>query len=568
MRKLIIALFIIVVFVLGIVFFKKQESFDSSQTSNGIVFINSNNDLNTFKTNKNSVLLIDSNGNIKNLGFPLGLVIPWAPLSATATLPNGWSLCDGITTYTDLNGQTRTVPNLLNRFVLGAGTRAVGSTGGEETVTLQLNHIPKHIHTITTDQFRNNTAGGGCDAVASTVNNVTFQTTSIGGGLPHNNMPPYYVLKYLCYTGISQPQTQSPNSITILDQTGNAKKYTTPNNSLISTNSSGNINNISFVVGMIMIWDKATNIPTGWALCDGTTIGNYTVPNLKSRFILGDSTNKPYPSQPGGEEQVILSTDTIPNHFHNVTRADPGSKCYSGGGCGGGWETIDSRSYNTNVRTSSNIGDGTAHNNMPPYYVLVYICYVGNISNNYGINSFKNIIISNPNADINVYQTKNDSLLITDSNGSIKNLPFPKGLIIAWYNIGFTITDLPPGWSLCDGTIQNGYTTPNLRDKFIYGYDPNSRTIGTVGGEEQVTLQVTHLPSHNHSYRGWNGLGYDGYPSNCYGTYEGGGLYTRTVGGGQTDGGNVGNTSGNADPHNNMPPYFVLTYICYTGANL
>lgn len=576
--KLIIASVLVALVILLVIVFvyysnKKSESFDSTQTSNGIIFLNSNNethDLNTFKTNRNSVLLIDSNGNLKNLGFPLGLIIPWAPSNATATLPNGWSLCNGQTTYTDLNGTTRTVPNLLNRFVLGAGTRLVGSVGGEETVTLQSNQIPPHQHyPISTDTIANLTAKGGCTSYASTVNSVTTDTTTTGGGLSHNNMPPYYVLKYICYTGIQSTQTQSPNNIVISDDNGNIRKYNTTNNSLIMTNSNGNINSVSFVVGMIMIWDRATNIPSGWTLCDGKTIGQYTVPDLRSRFILGDSLSKPYPSQPGGEEKVSLSISTIPNHSHSVTRAEPASKCYAGGWCSGGFETIDSRSADL-TRTSGNTGDGTPHNNMPPYYVLVYICYVGNIDINYGINSFKNIMITNTNSDLTLYQTKIDSVLISDSNGSIKNLSFPKGLIIAWYNIG--ILDLPPGWSLCDGTIKNGYTTPNLRDKFIYGYD--SRTTRTIGnatdGEEQVQLQVTHLPPHNHSVQAYNGLGYDGYASNCYGTYRDGGLYVRSPDYRSTGWGNVGNTSGNgtADPHNNMPPYFVLTYICYTGENL
>ena len=578
-RLIIASVLVALVILLVIVFVyysnKKSESFDSTQTSNGIVVLNvintQNNKqeyLSNFKTNRNSVLLIDGNGNLKNLGFPLGLVIPWAPPSRDSPLPNGWSLCDGTTTYTDVNGTTATVPDLVNRFVLGASdTRGIGSDpGGEETVTLQSNHLPQHTHNIdedTTDNLIATDGWAGCDSYArSVLKEASVNTETSGGGQSHNNMPPWYILRYICYTGIISSSSPSSNKILVADNSGNTSTYTTNNNSLLITDRTGNLNSLSFFKGMIMMW-YSTTIPDGWALCDGNPYGNFTVPDLRSRFILGESPNKPFGTEPGGEETVTLSSSTIPSHTHNVTRAGLHDNCYRGGDCSGDYQTIQ---YIMTTKTSDGgTGSGNAHNNMPPYYVLAYICYVGNDSNR--PNSTASLILTDTYGNLNSpFKTKNNSLVLTDSSGILKNLPFPKGLIIAWYNKD--ITDLPPGWSLCNGTTKNGYLTPDLRGKFIYGYDSRSgRGIGNqLDGEETVQLNLENVPSHTHNAQYYSAKGYGSNQPNCW--RDGTSLRARKLSSGTTDGGNVGNSSGNADPHNNMPPYFVLTYICYTGENL
>ena len=57
-------------------------------------------------------------------GVPNGAIIMWS--GTVATIPDGFSLCDGS------NG----TPDLRNRFVIGAGRNyAVGATGGSSTTT-------------------------------------------------------------------------------------------------------------------------------------------------------------------------------------------------------------------------------------------------------------------------------------------------------------------------------------------------------------------------------------------------------------------------------------------------
>lgn len=85
-----------------------------------------------------------------------------------------------------------------DRFVLAAGdSYAVGATGGEATHTLSYNEMPLHSH----QQYvtANKNSGGTAirqDYVTDTTGLSLYpqcDTGMAGGGLPHNNMPPYIV---------------------------------------------------------------------------------------------------------------------------------------------------------------------------------------------------------------------------------------------------------------------------------------------------------------------------------------------------------------------------------------
>ena len=122
----------------------------------------------------------------------------------------------------------------------------------------------------------------------------------------------------------------------------------------------------------------------------------------------------------------------------------------------------------------------------------------------------------------------------------------PTGSIIA-----FKGTTAPKGWVVCDG--RNG--TPNLKGRFIYGYDA-TKGIGSVGGAATVRLTAAQMPAHSHPYVDSYFAEYQGVNKGYYGSNSGAdrdnapysvNKNTSVYGGGQ--------------PHENMPPYCVLLYI-------
>ena len=145
-------------------------------------------------------------------GVPSGFIGLWS--GAANAIPAGWLLCNG------LNG----TPNLVDRFVLGAGTStpAVGTTGGSKDAI-----VVSHTHTAT-DSGHSHADSGHSHSLPSTYWGGGGQRAGSGGGLGTNpsstsgtssanitvasanitvastgqsgtnaNMPPYYALCYI-----------------------------------------------------------------------------------------------------------------------------------------------------------------------------------------------------------------------------------------------------------------------------------------------------------------------------------------------------------------------------------
>ncbi|MDF1498571.1 MAG: hypothetical protein P1P85_04445 [Patescibacteria group bacterium] len=114
----------------------------------------------------------------------------------------------------------------------------------------------------------------------------------------------------------------------------------------------------------------------------------------------------------------------------------------------------------------------------------------------------------------------------------------PSGVITMWYG---SIASIPAGWQLCNGS--GG--TPDLRARFIRGapagFDP-----GTTGGSDTHTLNVNEMPSHNHDTPRIVICSRD-YPYSMTACLSG---ITTT-----------GNRGGD-QPHNNMPAYYEVAFIC------
>lgn len=85
-----------------------------------------------------------------------------------------------------------------------------------------------------------------------------------------------------------------------------------------------------FPSGGIVMWNGSTsNIPSGWALCDGTN----GTPDLRDRFIVGAGRNYS-PNNIGGTDSVTLSENQMPPHSHSMASA--GDHGHSGSTSGDG----------------------------------------------------------------------------------------------------------------------------------------------------------------------------------------------------------------------------------------
>ena len=147
----------------------------------------------------------------------IGLIQLWSG----SGVPEGYVLCDGsqvsIAEYPELykaigdkynTASTKagyiSVPDLRGRFVVGYDPsnqdyNTIGNMGGEALVTLTLDQIPPHSHKIT---FKEETWGDNANKRpfpnhTRPDSGYTADTQVTGGGSPHENRPPYYVLAYV-----------------------------------------------------------------------------------------------------------------------------------------------------------------------------------------------------------------------------------------------------------------------------------------------------------------------------------------------------------------------------------
>ena len=137
--------------------------------------------------------------------IPSGGIILWS--GAANAIPSGWLLCNG----------TNGTPNLIDKFVLGAGTStpAVGTTGGSKDAVVVSHTHPAtdsgHTHAmigVSTSRGKQTGLLGVLDSslFVSTTNanrgnsqsgaaNITV--TAVGQSGTNANMPPYYALCYI-----------------------------------------------------------------------------------------------------------------------------------------------------------------------------------------------------------------------------------------------------------------------------------------------------------------------------------------------------------------------------------
>ncbi len=152
---------------------------------------------------------LNTTGKVKEAGYdllPVGSIIMWPANS----IPSNWLQCNGFSFTSGLYPElyavlgTNVLPDLTGRVPLGAGnsgengstSHSLGSTGGEETHTLTIAEMPAHHHVF---YYQNRSKGGSGPYVADLAgdNSSAKTTTDVGGSQPHNNLPPFYTLKFI-----------------------------------------------------------------------------------------------------------------------------------------------------------------------------------------------------------------------------------------------------------------------------------------------------------------------------------------------------------------------------------
>lgn len=147
----------------------------------------------------------------------------------------------------------------------------------------------------------------------------------------------------------------------------------------------GSMEGSSIPRGLIAMWN-GTQVPNGWALCNGQIVDDLQTPDLSGKFVVGwQSSNEDYNliGNTGGQNKVTLTTPEIPSHVHNFADAYY-IEAHDGIGING-TQWIGNNLYGSNKTDRDNsyvalwdhdtraVGGGQPHENRPPYYVLAYI---------------------------------------------------------------------------------------------------------------------------------------------------------------------------------------------------
>ncbi|MHA1109708.1 MAG: hypothetical protein ACTSRE_01295 [Promethearchaeota archaeon] len=364
---------------------------------------------------------------------PAGIIGMWAnPLSE---VPSGWTLCDG----------TGGTPNTTDRFVYNTdGVEDPGSTGGASNHSHGYDVVPYHDH-------------GATSTTAASHNHLYGRATSGVGVVTGGSGPG---LQYGSQTGTSTSAPAHSHGVSTAGTSGcetdEIKDLSPPYTTLGFIKKE--THDPTIPVGLIVMWTgDVADIPTGWALCNGSE----NTPDLREKFILG--TTSLDPGEIGGNQTHSHNYIDIPlhshstsvrvfSHSHGVYAYPVGFSPFLGPDVGVGSISLTSTESSAHTHTMSAVGQSVCTteeaDHLPSYTAVAFIM---------------------------------NTQLTTG---------LPMGVISYW---GGSISKIPLGWDQCDGT--DG--TLDMRNRFMRG-NSTGEAIGTTGGSASHSHSYNEVPYHNH----------------------------------------------------------------------
>jgi microcystin-dependent protein len=220
-------------------------------------------------------------------------------------------------------------------------------------------------------------------------------------------------------------------------------------------------------------------------------------------------------------------------------------------------------------------------------YVLIVVVIIIAIIHLYKINNNETFKILSEEQNVgshNVFINSMEQIIFSTINKNLKTLFDEKANKDSMPDlsvIAYSGETAPNGWQLCDGAnleykdsnpykffldnTGNPIKTPDLRGRFILGanpvkingttenFDRNIRNINENGGEETHKLSEGEMPRHSHQQKFAGGI------KDYNKTWTGTGLHVQYW---QDHHLGVFTADAGSDvAHNNMPPFYVLTYI-------
>lgn len=259
---------------------------------------------------------------------------------------------------------------------------------------------------IATTAFVKSVAAGSTTITGATINNSTIgQTTAAAGAFTTLTADGVAVVTLSATQTLSNKTLSSPTLTgtptaptaiagTNTTQVATTEFVTTAVNS--ATSATGNI-----PIGGIIIWSGSTgSIPSGWALCNGSS----STPDLRDRFIVGAGSSYSVGGTGGSANAIVVShthsfsattgsTSTAHTHDTNVLRYSDGTgtdasaanassvsgKIFAAGATStyntvatDGMSANSSHTHSVSGTTGS-AGSSGSDANLPPYYALAYI---------------------------------------------------------------------------------------------------------------------------------------------------------------------------------------------------